>query len=114
MNPLQMMGMMSKIGEIRSRVESSERARVEARIEGRAGGGAVVVVLGGDLVLRSVKIAPAAAAAATQDATMLEDLVQAAMRDALKQWADRFGVSMEERLRKCVGDDLAQVVGGIL
>jgi DNA-binding YbaB/EbfC family protein len=50
-------------------------------LEGSAGGGAVVITLSGDFQVRSVKIDPDAVDA--EDVGALEDLVSAALTDAL-------------------------------
>lgn len=50
-------------------------------LEGSAGGGAVVITLSGDYQVRSVKIDPDAVDA--EDVGSLEDLVSAALSDAL-------------------------------
>ncbi|HZD66688.1 MAG TPA: YbaB/EbfC family nucleoid-associated protein [Acidimicrobiales bacterium] len=53
----------------------------EQVVEGRAGGGAVVVTVTGGLEFRSVSIAPAAVT--PDDVSLLEDLVLAALHDAM-------------------------------
>jgi hypothetical protein len=63
-----------------------ERAQAELaalEVEGRAGGGAVVVRMTGKHELRAVSIAPEALA----DRELLEDLVLSAANDALRQVA---------------------------
>lgn len=50
--------------------------------EASSGGGAVTVRMNGKKVLTALTIAPAAAAAASGDITMLEDLILAAVNEA--------------------------------
>lgn len=50
--------------------------------EGSAGGGAVTAAVNGKKELTRIAIAPAAAAAASGDITMLEDLIIAAVNEA--------------------------------
>ena len=58
------------------------RAEAETKeVEGQAGGGVVKVTVTGGMEFRSVKIDPAAVD--PDDVTMLEDLVLAAIRDAM-------------------------------
>ncbi|MFW5698729.1 MAG: YbaB/EbfC family nucleoid-associated protein [Planctomycetota bacterium] len=106
--------MMQALGPLRERVQQAEADRAEARIEGSAGGGAVTVVLKGDLSVERVRIAPAAAAAADDDATMLEDLIAGAMANALDAYKQRYGASPEEQLQKSLGDgDMMSLLGGM-
>lgn len=61
-----------------------DRVREElkkASVRGSAGGGAVVIELSGDRKVQRVKIEPEALKGA--DASLLEDLVQGALREAL-------------------------------
>lgn len=77
-----------------------DRAREELRqtvVEGSAGGGVVKVVASADGEVRALRIAPSALQGA--DAGMLEDLVLAAVRDALA----RASSAREERLGRVTG-----------
>lgn len=77
-----------------------DRAREEltkARVEGSAGGGAVRAEVTGDGMLLKVHIRPDLAASG--DATMLEDTVLAAVRDALQKAA----ALRDERMAKVTG-----------
>jgi nucleoid-associated protein EbfC len=74
--------------------------RADASFCGSGGGGAVKVTLGGDLVVKRVEIAPAAAASVAGDAGMLEDLLAAAANDALRQYRNRFGATPDEQLQR--------------
>lgn len=62
---------------------TAQAEAAETVVEGRAGGGQVVVTMSGEGEPLSVRIDPAAIDPA--DAELLEDLVLAAMRDAVSQ-----------------------------
>jgi DNA-binding YbaB/EbfC family protein len=90
-------------------LRKAEAERAQAVVEGRAGGGAVVIALSGALEVKRVAIAPAAAGG---DAAMLEDLVAAALGDALRQWRTRFGVGPEEQIQRLLAQsDLGRLLG---
>ena len=103
------------LGPIQDTMKKAETERAEARFEGKAGGGAVVIRLKGDLTVTGVTIAPAAAQAAVGDPSMLEDLVLVAVNDALKQYIARFGASPDEQIQKLLGgSDLASLMGPLM
>lgn len=69
----------------------ADMARVQEELENETveaslGGGAVKVVMSGDLVLRSLSIDPAAVD--PEDVPMLEDMIAAAVNEALRQAQD--------------------------
>ncbi|MDY0340976.1 MAG: YbaB/EbfC family nucleoid-associated protein [Coriobacteriia bacterium] len=69
----------------------AEMARVQEelkdeRVEASVGGGAVKVVMTGELTVSSVSIDPAAVD--VEDISMLEDMVAAALNEALRQTQD--------------------------
>ncbi len=104
--------LMRSLGPIQDTMKKAEQERAEALFEGKASGGAVTIRLKGDLTITGVTIAPAAAAAATDDPSMLEDLVMVAMNDALKQYTARFGTSPDQQIQKLMGgSDLASLMG---
>ena len=76
----------SKMNEMLSQAnamrESMEEELARTVIEGTSGGGAVSVRMNGRKELLKVTIAPAAATAAAEDLTMLEDLIVAAVNEA--------------------------------
>jgi DNA-binding YbaB/EbfC family protein len=107
--------LMRGLGPIQDTMKKAEQERADANFEGKASGGAVVVRLKGNLTVTHVTIAPAAAAAATGDASMLEDLVLVAVNDALKQYIARFGSSPDEQIQKLMGgSDLASLMGPLM
>jgi hypothetical protein len=70
------------------------QADIESReFTGTAGGGAVAAVCGGDRVLRSLAISPDAID--PDDAEMLQDLIVAAVNDALKAAEDTMASAMQ-------------------
>jgi DNA-binding YbaB/EbfC family protein len=79
--------------------EFQERMQKEmsaVRVEGAAGGGMVTVVVNGHKHLQSLKIDPEAAS--KEDVEMLQDLIVAAVNDALRK----------------VDEELKSKVGGIM
>ncbi len=66
---------------MQEQLAQAQAAAAEQVIEGQSGGGAVKVRTSGILEFQSVTISPSA----TEDVEMLEDLVLAAIRDAVNQ-----------------------------
>jgi DNA-binding YbaB/EbfC family protein len=95
--------LMRSLGPVQESLKKADAERQATMLEGSAGGGAVKVSLKGDLTIAKLVIAPAAAAAAQGDASMLEDLVMAAVNDALRQYRSRFGASPDEQVQKMLG-----------
>jgi DNA-binding protein YbaB len=107
--------LMRGLGPIQDTMKKAEQERAQARFEGKASGGAVVIRMTGDLKVTGVTIAPAAAAAATGDPGMLEDLVLVAVNDALKQYVTRFGSSPDDQISKLMGgSDLSSIMGPLM
>lgn len=99
--------LMKMAGPLQAKMQQAAAARAKDRVEGAAGGGAVQVILRGDLTVEAVRIAPAAAAAAAGDVGMLEDLVAAALANALKTHQQRYGATPDEQMQKLMhGADL--------
>ncbi len=95
--------LMKSLGPMQEAMRKAEGERAAATFTGSAGGAAVTVQLKGDLTIGAGRIAPAAAAAASGDASMLEDLVAAALNDATRQYRQRFGATPEEQIQKLLG-----------
>ena len=72
--------------EMQANMEKAQQELGEATIEGKAGGGAVTVVMTGTQELRSVTIAKDAVD--PEDVETLQDLVLTAFNDALKKSKD--------------------------
>ncbi len=78
MDPKQMHEMMTKAQEMQQQMQQKMR---ETQVEASAGGGAVVVRMNGEKQVLAVKIEKDAAA----DVEMLQDLVMAAMNEAVRK-----------------------------
>jgi DNA-binding YbaB/EbfC family protein len=75
--------LMSQLGQMQEQLAKAQ-AEIESRVaEATAGGGAVKIAIGGDYKVRSVKIEPEVVD--PDDVAMLEDLILAAMNEALQQ-----------------------------
>ena len=89
MNP----DMMRRLQQMQSSLAKAQKEIEEATVEASAGGGVVNVVVNGQPKLQSLKIAPEAVDPA--DVEMLEDLIVAAVNEALEKvralQAQRFG-----------------------
>ncbi|MGD9117862.1 MAG: YbaB/EbfC family nucleoid-associated protein [Dehalococcoidia bacterium] len=73
--------MMQQAQELQARLAKVQKELAEATVEATAGGGAVTVVITGQQQVKSIKIAPEAIN--PDDVEMLEDLVLAAVNEAL-------------------------------
>lgn len=73
--------LLSQAMEMQQQVMAAQAQAAETEVEGQSGGGAVRVVVTGAMDFRSVEIA--AAAVDPDDVEMLQDLVLAALRDAV-------------------------------
>ncbi|WIY53344.1 YbaB/EbfC family nucleoid-associated protein [Devosia sp. YIM 151766] len=74
------MGMMKAAGEMKAKMEAMQAELAELVVEGRSGGGMVVVALSGKGDVRGIKIDPALLK--PEDAEVIEDLIVAAFTDA--------------------------------
>jgi len=102
------------MGPLKERMADAQRQRAEERFEGSAGGGAVRVVLRGDLAVDDVTIAPAAATGIEGDASMLEDLIAAAIGDAVRRIHERYGKTPDEQVARLLdGVDVNDLLGGL-
>jgi DNA-binding YbaB/EbfC family protein len=73
--------MMAKIGQMAQQLQKAQADLAEQRAEGTAGGGAVQIVLTGGMKVESIKIDKEVID--PDDVEMLEDLVTAALNEAL-------------------------------
>ncbi len=106
--------LMRGLGPLQDTLKKSEQERATVAFDGSSGGGAVKLRLMGDLSVASIAIAPAAAAA-DKDISMLEDLVAAALNDALRQYKARYGGSPDEQIQKLMaGSDLSAMMGPLM
>jgi DNA-binding YbaB/EbfC family protein len=75
--------LLSQAMEMQQQVVAAQAQAASTEVEGQAGGGAVRVVVTGAMEFRAVHIAPAAVD--PDDVDMLQDLVLAALHDAVDQ-----------------------------
>ena len=75
--------MLQQAQEMMAQQQEAQEALKEERVEASAGGGMVKVVASGDLRLQSITIDPDAVD--PEDVEMLQDLVTAAVNEALRQ-----------------------------
>ncbi len=69
--------------QMQASMEKAQAELAEETVEGKAGGGAVVVVMTGTQEVRSVRISPEAVD--PSDVETLQDLVLAAVKDAVER-----------------------------
>jgi nucleoid-associated protein EbfC len=104
--------LMSSFGPLQESLKKSDAERANVVFEGSAGGGAVKIRISGMLTVNGVSIASAASAGS--DVSMLEDLVAAALGDALRQYRGHYGATSEEQMQKLMaGKDLSSLLGGL-
>jgi DNA-binding YbaB/EbfC family protein len=83
-DPLGNLGnLMSQLGQMQENLRQAQEAAASELVEGSAGGGAVKVTVTGDMQFHEVHIDPAVVDPA--DVEMLQDLVLAAVRDAVEK-----------------------------
>src|SRR3972149_11555791 len=75
--------MMARLQQMQARALKAQQDLAEQAVEGTAGGGAVTITVTGALQVQSLKIAPEVVD--PDDVEMLEDLVTAALNEALQQ-----------------------------
>jgi len=88
---------MKAIQQMQMKLEKIQRELGETVVEGSAGGGVVVAQVTGQKEFRGIKIDPSAVDPA--DVEMLEDLITAAISDAMA----KAGSMMEERMGALTG-----------
>lgn len=77
-----MAGLLQQAKQVQERIEELQGELAVLRIEGHAGGGMVTAVVNGQQELISIKIDPQLV---TEDVEMIEDLVVAAIRQAMEK-----------------------------
>jgi hypothetical protein len=90
---------MQQAKKIQERLANVQEEMAEKTIEGSAGGGMVTVVANGRQEVMSIKIEPEVVNA--DDVEMLQDLVQAAVNDALS------------KSQEIVQEEMAKITGGL-
>lgn len=86
--------MMQQAQELQARLAKAQEKLAEATVEATAGGGAVTVTVTGQQQVKSIKIAPEAIN--PDDAEMLEDLVLAAVNEAMAKSQELAAESMRK------------------
>jgi len=85
--------MLRQLQQMQAQITKAQQEIEESTVEASAGGGAVTVVVSGQPRLQSIKIAPEAVD--PDDVEMLEDMIVAALNEALEKvrtmQAERFG-----------------------
>lgn len=79
-------GLLAQAQQVQEQLLAAQAETAEQVLEGSAGGGVVVVAVTGGMEVRSVRISPEVVD--PSDVEMLEDLVLAAVRDAVVQVQD--------------------------
>ena len=100
-------GLLAQAQQVQAQLLAAQAAADEQVFRGQAGGGVVSVELTGGLDVRAVRISPEVVDPA--DVEMLEDLVLAAVRDAVAQVTDARQASMGEI---GLGGGLGGLLGG--
>ena len=90
-------GLGGMLGGLQQQMEAMKAEAASAQVTGQAGGGLVQVVANGGMEILSVRIADDALV----DREMLEDMVTAAVNDALRQ------------AQAVMGQQVAQMMGGL-
>lgn len=89
----QMQNLMKQAQKMQEEMQKAQAELDESEVEGSAGGGLVKVVMSAKKVVKSLTVSPDAVD--TEDLTMLEDLIIAALNDgyakADKMYADKMG-----------------------
>jgi len=85
------MKMLRQVQQMQDRMQKVQKELETETVEATAGGGAVTVVATGTQKLVSVRIDPAA----TDDAEMLQDLVVAAVNDAMERSKEMAAAKMQ-------------------
>lgn len=85
--------LMKQAQRMQAELARAQQEIAAERIEVSVGGGTVKAVMTGDLVLQSLSIDPAAVD--PDDVGMLEDLVTAAVNEALRQAQERAAARMQ-------------------
>ena len=88
---------MKMVQQMQNRMMKIQQELADAELEGTAGGGVVKVIVNGQREFKSIKIDPSAVD--PEDVEMLEDLIGAAITDAMEKAA----AMSEERMGALTG-----------
>jgi DNA-binding YbaB/EbfC family protein len=76
--------MMKQVQEMQAEMMKAQEQLKDEIVEASAGGGMVTVKITGDLVLKEIKIDPDALGEGAEDVEMLQDMVLAAVNEAIR------------------------------
>lgn len=96
---MNMQKMMKQVQKMQAEMARVQEALGEMTVEGTSGGGVVTVVANGHQEIKSVKINPEAVD--PEDVEMLEDLVLAAVNEALR------------KAQELASEEMSKVTGGL-
>ncbi|NLG65117.1 MAG: YbaB/EbfC family nucleoid-associated protein [Actinobacteria bacterium] len=82
----QQMKMLKQLQEMQQKMAEAQDKLAEETVEASAGGGTVTAVVSGDLEVREIRIRPEAVD--PEDVEMLQDLITAAVNEALRAAQD--------------------------
>lgn len=87
-----MAGMMKKVQKLQADMAKMQEELKKRTIDVSAGGGAIKIVMNGEKQIQSLKIDPTAVE--PEDVEMLEDLISAAVNEAVKKVDDMMSTEM--------------------
>lgn len=87
-----MAGMMKKVQKLQADMAKMQEELKKKTIDVSAGGGAIKIVMNGEKQIQSLKIDPTAVD--PEDVEMLEDLISAAVNEAVKKVDDMMSTEM--------------------
>jgi DNA-binding YbaB/EbfC family protein len=103
--------MLQQAQEMMAQQQQAQEALKEERVEASAGGGMVKVVASGDLRLQSITIDPDAVD--PEDVEMLQDLVTAAVNEALRQVEELAASKMGGGMGDMDPNSMLEALGGL-
>ena len=103
---LDMNSIMQQAQKVQSKMESVQKELEKLEVEGSSGGGMVIVKANGKQEVISIKIEPEVI---SEDIEMLEDLVLAAVNQALSRAQDEAA----EQMKKATGGLMGNLPGGM-
>ena len=103
MDGMNMNNLMKQAQRMQRKMEETQAALAEKKIETTSGGGAVKIVITGKKVIESIKINPEVVD--SDDVEMLEDLILSAVNEAVRQ-ADEYANSEMSKVTGGMGGGL--------
>ena len=109
--PPNLQKMLQQAQEMMAQQQQAQEALKEERVEASAGGGMVKVVASGDLRVQSITIDPDAVD--PEDVEMLQDLVTAAVNEALRQVEELAASKMGGGMGDMDPNSMLEALGGL-